>query len=86
MDILKKDLNNINFDDTHYDEDNPDTIIVIVRLFILLLSDFWLDILNFENAKNLKKKISERLIPIAWHPRRWWNFCTLQDEKKEKKK
>ena len=56
MDILKKDLNNINFDDTHYDEDNPDTIIVIVRLFILLLSDFWLDILNFENAKNLKKK------------------------------
>ena len=20
---------------------------------------------------------------IAWHPKRWWNFCTSQDEKKK---
>ena len=20
---------------------------------------------------------------IAWHPKRWWNFCLLEDEKKE---
>ena len=25
----------------------------------------------------------EELIPIAWHPKRWWNFCMPQDDKKE---
>ena len=20
---------------------------------------------------------------IAWHPKRWWNFCMFKDEKKE---
>ena len=20
---------------------------------------------------------------IAWHPRRWWNLCMLEDERKE---
>ena len=77
MGILNKDLNNINFDDTHYDEDNPDTII-LVRLLAWHIK-FW-------KCKELKKNISERLIPIAWHPRRWWNFCILEDDKKEKKK
>ena len=32
IDILNIDLNNINLGDTNYDEDNPDTII-LVRLF-----------------------------------------------------
>ena len=22
-------------------------------------------------------------MPIAWHPDRWWNWCMLEDEKKE---
>ena len=22
-------------------------------------------------------------MPVAWHPDRWWNFCMLEDEKKE---
>ena len=22
-------------------------------------------------------------MPIAWHPKRWWNFYMLEDEKKE---
>ena len=22
-------------------------------------------------------------MPIAWHPKEWWNFCILEDEKKE---
>ena len=22
---------------------------------------------------------------IAWHPRRWWNFCMPEDKEKEKK-
>ena len=22
-------------------------------------------------------------MPIVWHPKRWWNFCMSEDEKKE---
>ena len=22
-------------------------------------------------------------MPKAWHPKRWWNFCMLEEEKKE---
>ena len=22
-------------------------------------------------------------MPIAWHPKRWWNFCMSEDKKKE---
>ena len=49
---------------------------------LLFLSDFWVGILNLKNANNFKK-ISEELTPIAWYPKRWWNFCMLEDEKKE---
>ena len=21
------------------------------------------------------------IIPIAWHPKRWWNICMAEDEK-----
>ena len=30
--------------------------------------------------------ISEKLMPIAWDPKRWWNFCMSEDEKKDKKR
>ena len=29
------------------------------------------------------KKLSEELMPIALHPKRWWNFCVSEDEKEE---
>ena len=38
---------------------------------------------NFKKRKILQKKISEELMSIAWHPRRWWNFFMSEDEKKE---
>ena len=47
-----------------------------------MLSEFWLCILNLKNAKHLKK-ICEELLPIAWPPKRLWNFCMSEDEKKE---
>ena len=31
----------------------------------------------------LKKKVSEELIPAVWHPKRWWDWCVSEDEKKE---
>ena len=44
---------------------------ILIQL-LLLSSDFKLDIVNLKNAKHLKM-ISEELIPIVWHRRRWWN-------------
>ena len=23
------------------------------------------------------------MMPIVWHPKRWWDFCMSEDEKKE---
>ena len=30
-----------------------------------------------------KAKIKDELMPIAWHPSRWWDWCVPADEKKE---
>ena len=74
MGILSVNLNNINLDDTNYQEDDSDTI-VLIRLLAWHIKS--------EKRKALKKKISEELMPIAWHPKRWYNFCISEDEKKE---
>ena len=66
MGILSIHLNNINLDDTNYDENDPETIINIRRLA-------WH--IKFEKRKVLKKQFNEELMFIAWHPRRWWTFC-----------
>ena len=66
-------INNINLDN-NFDEDDLDTIILI-RLLAWHV--------KFEKRKKRKKKISEELMPIAWYPERWWNFCMSEDEKKE---
>ena len=74
MGILNIDINNVNLDDTNFDEDDPDTIILI-RL--------WTWHIKFEKLKELKKMISEELTPVAWDPKRWWDWCVSEDEKKE---
>ena len=63
MCILNLDLNNISLDN-NFDEGNPDTII-----FIRLLA--WH--IKFKKRKALKEKLNEELMPIVWHPKRWWN-------------
>ena len=62
MGILDLDFNNIDLDNSNYNEDDPDTIIHVRFLAC--------------RKKSLeKKKTREELMPITWHPRRWWNFC-----------
>ena len=39
--------------------------------------------IKFEKRKTLKKMKNEGLMPIARHPKRCWNFCVAEDEKKE---
>ena len=48
-----------------------------------ILPDIWFGAGNLKNAKHVKKKITEELMPIAWHTKRWWNFCLTEDETKE---
>ena len=61
-------------------------LISLIRTAFLssILSDFLAWHIKFEKRKALKKKISEELMPLAWHPRRWWNFCMSENEKKNR--
>ena len=61
MGIVDIDFNNVNLNNTNYDEGDPDTNI-FVRLFTWHI--------KFEERKVLKKGLNEELIPIAWHPNR----------------
>ena len=38
--------------------------------------------INKLNANHLKK-IDEKLMPVACHTERWWDWCLVEDEKKE---
>ena len=72
--ILSIDLNKFNLDDTNYDEDDPESVI-----HIRILARH----IKFEKHKALEKELNKELMLIAWHPRRWWNFCMSKDKKKE---
>ena len=41
----------------------------------------WYD--GYQKRRVQKAKIKEELIPIAWDPSRWWDWCVSEDEKKE---
>ena len=36
---------------------------------------------GYQKRKAQKPKIKEQLMPIAWHPSRWWDWCIPRDEK-----
>ena len=40
----------------------------------------------YYKRKKLKKDIHAELAPIAWHPKRWWDWCVDIEEKKEVEK
>ena len=41
---------------------------------------------DYQKRKAQKASIKEELMPIAWHPSRWWGWCMPEDEKKETEK
>ena len=59
MGILNIDLDNISLDN-NFDEDDPDTVILIRFLA-------WH--IKFEKRKALKKELNEELMPIDWYPK-----------------
>ena len=38
---------------------------------------------GYQKRKARKAKIKEELMPIAWYPSRWWDWCISEEEKKE---
>ena len=40
---------------------------------------------RYKKRKAQKIQIKKELMPIAWHPSSWWNWCVPEDEKKRKK-
>ena len=40
---------------------------------------------GYKKRKAQKAKIKEELLPIAWHPSRWWDWCVPEVEKKRRK-
>ena len=40
---------------------------------------------SYKKRKAQKTSIKEELLPIAWHPLRYWNWCMSEDEKKRQK-
>ena len=36
-----------------------------------------------EKRKEPKKELNEELMSVAWHPKRWWDWCVSEDEKME---
>ena len=41
---------------------------------------------EWNKRKPQKAKIKEELLPIAWHPSRWLDWCIPKDKKKETEK
>ena len=46
----------------------------------------WHDGEYHQKHKTQKASIKKELLPIAWHPSRWWDWCVPEDEKKETEK
>ena len=59
-------------DDNDYDDDDDDEIIE------------WYN--GYQKRKTQKAKIKDELMPLAWHPSRWWDWCVPEDEKKRNRK
>ena len=53
----------------HEDFDDDDVVITLRDAYI--------------KRKIQKARIKEELMPVAWHPYRWWNWCVTEDKKKE---
>ena len=41
---------------------------------------------DHKGRKAQKAKMKEELLPIAWHPSHWWDWCMSEEEKKETEK
>ena len=61
----------------------PDWFVTLQEMWYEKFDDeliTWRD--AYIKRKTQKAQIKEELMPVAWHPNRWWNWCLPEDEKK----
>ena len=68
----------------------PDWFVAREQIDVWYDEDYWYhdDELNkwyieYKKSKAQKLSIKEELMPIAWHPSRWWDWCMPEEEKKK---
>ena len=54
-----------------------------VKKYPWLLADVGTWYEGYIKRKAMKKNIKEELMPVAWHPDRYWDWCVPEDEKSE---
>ena len=57
--------------------------IVVIGMMMMMMMK-----INFLNGTMVIKnvRLNEELLPIAWHPSRYWDWCVPEDDKKETEK
>ena len=61
-------------------------MLILIKMIqkLIFMPGLWLGVIEISNANHGKKDVSKELMPVALHPTRWWDWCMLEDEKKEK--
>ena len=57
--------------------------IFLALIFSLIRTAFFVKHIKFEKHEELKKTISEEIIPVAWYPKGWWDWYMPGDDEKE---
>ena len=64
-------------------------MMVVIEMMMMMKKNVLSGAMIIKNEK-LKKaqkgSIKKELLPVVWHPSRWWNWCDSEDEKKETEK
>ena len=55
----------------------------LALIFSLIRTAFFVKHIKFEKHEELKKTISEEIIPVAWYPKGWWDWYMPGDDEKE---
>ena len=55
----------------------------LALIFSLIRTAFFVKHIKFEKHEELKKTISEEIIPVAWYPKGWWDWYMPEDDEKE---
>ena len=40
------------------------------------------EILKYHHKRRFARGIHDELLPVAWHPDRWWDWCVDEEEKR----
>ena len=76
MSILGVDLNINKLDHVSFNVYECQTLIHVIRK----------DCRNrLKQRKVFKKCISKKLMPVAWNPKRWWDWSMSKDQKKRRR-